>query len=82
MTATLVNLRTSRLYRILVALLLLLALVGSAGVAVADDKNDKRVVCPDESPNQGDTNSGETAHDSSLDGRLEALEGSECITKK
>lgn len=82
MFSTSASLRPARLTRVVLAIVVLFALVGGAGVALADsDDNDARN-CPTDNPTNAYNSTSDTAFTKSADGRQEALEGGECTTKK
>lgn len=72
----------SQVGRVLVAILLLLALMGGAGVAAADSDDTSGSNCPEDNPTNAYDNTSDNAVDKSAEGRQEAIEGGECITKK
>lgn len=71
-------LRTYRLSRVIVAMLLLLAFVSGTSVVVADGEDNSGTECPGDSPEQGSGHASESAFENSEDGRMEAIEGTEC----
>lgn len=71
--------RTSQAVRVLVAILLLLSLVGGAGVAVADREDNSGVECPTENPTEAYKHASQPGQANSVVGRMTALEATRCL---
>ena len=67
--------------RVIIAVALIVALVGGAGIAAADGEDNSGKECPEENPNEGREHASGTGHERSTGGFLEAYESTECATE-
>ena len=69
----------SKLSRVIVSLLLVLALVGGSGLAAAAPGDNSGSQCPGDNPTQAYDHVSETAFERSLEGRTTALTAAGCL---
>lgn len=72
--------RRSQFARALLVVVLLLAVVGGAGVVTADSDGTNAKNCPDQNPTNAYNTTSDTAVEKSLEGRQEAIDAGECLS--